>query len=65
MSGKSNGRGLDVDALMRELGQFRRFHLLNYVMLALVPFATALYAVNYIFLAADVPYRCFTSSILL
>ncbi|XP_072932972.1 organic cation transporter protein-like isoform X2 [Epargyreus clarus] len=56
MSGKP--ASLDVDGLMRELGQFRRFHLINYFLLALVPFAAAIYAVNYIFLAADVPYRC-------
>lgn len=50
-------RQVDTDALMQELGQFRRFHLVNYFLLALVPFALAHYAVNYVFLAADVPYR--------
>ncbi|XP_023935702.2 organic cation transporter protein-like isoform X2 [Bicyclus anynana] len=51
-------KALDPDVLMQELGQFRRFHLLNYLLLGLVPFALAHYAINYVFLAADVPYRC-------
>ncbi|KAJ0183566.1 hypothetical protein K1T71_001542 [Dendrolimus kikuchii] len=50
--------GLDTDRLMRELGQFKRFHLTNYCLLALPVFVAALYATNYVFLAADVPYRC-------
>ncbi|CAH2241418.1 jg15615 [Pararge aegeria aegeria] len=48
---------VDTDALMQELGQFKRFHLLNYFLLGLVPFVLAHYAINYVFLAADVPYR--------
>ncbi|XP_031766668.2 organic cation transporter protein-like isoform X2 [Galleria mellonella] len=48
----------DTDRLMHELGQFRRFHVMNYFLLALTVFAAALYAINYVFLAADVPYRC-------
>ncbi|XP_050348889.1 organic cation transporter protein-like [Nymphalis io] len=48
----------DTDALMRELGQFRRFHVVNYLLLALVPYVLAHYAVNFVFIAADVPYRC-------
>lgn len=53
----SGSGGVDTDRLMRELGQFKRFHLVNYVMLALPVFVAALYAINYVFLAADVPYR--------
>lgn len=53
----SGSGGVDTDRLMRELGQFKRFHLANYVMLALPVFVAALYAINYVFLAADVPYR--------
>lgn len=49
--------GVDTERLMRELGQARRFHLTNYVLLALTVFVAALYATNYVFLAADVPYR--------
>ncbi|XP_013141700.1 PREDICTED: organic cation transporter protein-like [Papilio polytes] len=49
---------MDTDRLMHELGQFRKFHLLNYFLLALPAFAAAHYAINYVFLAADVPYRC-------
>ncbi|XP_046978177.1 organic cation transporter protein-like [Vanessa cardui] len=48
----------DTDSLMVELGQFRRFHIVNYALLALVPFMLAHYAVIYVFVAADVPYRC-------
>ncbi|XP_022828155.1 organic cation transporter protein-like isoform X1 [Spodoptera litura] len=50
--------GVDMERLMKELGQARRFHLGNYVLLALTVFVAALYATNYVFLAADVPYRC-------
>lgn len=49
--------GLDTDRLMQELGQFRKFHLVSYFLLSLVTFAAAHYAINYVFLAADVPYR--------
>ncbi|XP_061714575.1 solute carrier family 22 member 3-like isoform X1 [Cydia pomonella] len=50
--------GVDCDHLMKELGQFRRFHILNYILMALVSYTAAHYAINYVFLAADVPYRC-------
>ncbi|XP_045769128.1 organic cation transporter protein-like isoform X1 [Maniola jurtina] len=49
---------VDTDALMQELGQFRKFHVLNYCLLGVVPFVLAHYAINYVFLAADVDYRC-------
>lgn len=55
----SPSAGLDTDRLMKELGQFRRFHLTNYCLLALPVFVAALYSTNYVFLAADVPYRYF------
>ncbi|CAH0719744.1 unnamed protein product, partial [Brenthis ino] len=55
---ESSVPGVDTDVLMHELGQFKRFHLINYVLLALVPYILSLYATNYVFLAADVPYRC-------
>ncbi|KAG6440883.1 hypothetical protein O3G_MSEX001467 [Manduca sexta] len=57
----SASSGVDPERLMHELGQFRRFHLINYVLLALPVFIAAFYAVNYVFLAADVPYRCMVS----
>ncbi|XP_049872471.1 organic cation transporter protein-like isoform X2 [Pectinophora gossypiella] len=50
--------GVDTDRLMQELGQFRRFHLINYCLLALVGYVAAHYAINYVFLAGDVHYRC-------
>lgn len=49
--------GVDMEVLMKELGQARRFHLCNYVLLALSVFVAALYGTNYVFLAADVSYR--------
>ncbi|PZC71372.1 hypothetical protein B5X24_HaOG213517 [Helicoverpa armigera] len=49
--------GVDTERLMRELGQARRFHLASYALLAVAVFVAALYATNYVFLAADVPYR--------
>lgn len=53
----SGGGGVDTDRLMRELGQFRRFHVTNYCLISLVTITAAIYSVNYVFLAADVPYR--------
>lgn len=50
-------QGVDVDRVMRELGQLRRFHVRNYCLLALVTISVAIYGINYVFLAADVPYR--------
>ncbi|XP_038214161.1 organic cation transporter protein-like isoform X2 [Zerene cesonia] len=50
--------GVDAEVLMRELGQFRRFHLLNYVLVFLASFMSCIYYTSYIFLAGDVPYRC-------
>ncbi|KAJ2951318.1 hypothetical protein O0L34_g5720 [Tuta absoluta] len=50
--------GVNTDRLMQELGQFKKFHLFNYILLSLVTFTAAHYAINYVFLAADVPYRC-------
>lgn len=49
--------GVDMERLMKELGQSSRFHLSNYVLLAISVFVAAIYATNYVFLAADVPYR--------
>lgn len=49
--------GVDTDQLMQELGQFRRFHMGNYGLLALVAYFAAHHALNYVFLAADVEYR--------
>ncbi|XP_045498927.1 organic cation transporter protein-like isoform X1 [Colias croceus] len=49
---------VDTDALLRELGQFRRYHLMNYFLIALAGFSAAIYGMNYVFLAADVSYRC-------
>lgn len=54
--GRNSGR-VDVDGLMQELGQFRRFHLWNYVLLALVSYVVPLHAMNYVFLVGNVPYR--------
>lgn len=51
------GAGVDTERLMQELGQFRRFHLGNYCLLALVCYFAAHHALNYVFLAADVDYR--------
>ncbi|CAG9787573.1 unnamed protein product [Diatraea saccharalis] len=50
--------GVDTDRLMKELGQVGRFHLINYFLLSLPVFLAAVYGINYVFLAADVPYRC-------
>lgn len=56
MSEKPVG-GLDTDQLMHELGHFRRFHVISYLLVTLVVVVSELYSINYVFLAADVPYR--------
>lgn len=48
---------VDTERLMQELGQFKLFHLKNYFLLAIAVFSAAIYGINYVFLAADVPYR--------
>ncbi|XP_041979847.1 organic cation transporter protein-like isoform X2 [Aricia agestis] len=50
--------GMDTDALMKELGQGGRFHIINYILVSLAMFSLAQYQTQYVFLAADVPYRC-------
>lgn len=52
-----SGGGVDMEQVMQELGQFRRYHLGNYCLLALVGYFAAHHALNYVFLAADVDYR--------
>ncbi|XP_050677874.1 organic cation transporter protein-like isoform X2 [Leptidea sinapis] len=47
-----------TERLVEQLGQHRVFHLRCYALVALTTFAAALYNTNYVFLAADVPYRC-------
>ncbi|XP_060801640.1 organic cation transporter protein-like isoform X2 [Amyelois transitella] len=55
------GGGVDTERVMSELGarsRFHRFQLLVYALAGAAPWTAALYSTNYIFLAADVPYRC-------
>ncbi|KAJ8716903.1 hypothetical protein PYW07_003530 [Mythimna separata] len=58
MEENKGSAGVDTERLMKELGQARRFHVKNYLLLALAVYVLAFYATNYVFLAADVPYRC-------
>ncbi|CAK1585786.1 unnamed protein product [Parnassius mnemosyne] len=55
---KTSGKALDIDQLMYELGQYRKFHLFNYFLLSVPLLFYCVYGMNYVFLAADVPYRC-------
>ncbi|KAL0830928.1 hypothetical protein ABMA28_003009 [Loxostege sticticalis] len=50
--------GVDADSVLRQLGQAGRFHLRVYVLVALAAVQVGLLHTTYIFLAADVPYRC-------
>ena len=52
-----SGGALDVDGIMVQLGQAGRFHIFNYILLALPAFQVGLLHTTYIFLAATVPYR--------
>lgn len=53
----TSGYSVDMEVLMQELGQFKPFHMKNYVLVALVTFAMSVYGINYVFLAGDVDYR--------
>lgn len=57
VGGCTGSAGVDSERLMKELGQAKPFHLINYFMLAFSVYVAALYATNYVFLAGDVPYR--------
>lgn len=46
------------DNVMRELGQAGRFHMRVYVLVAMAAVQVGLLHTTYIFLAADIPYRC-------
>ncbi|CAH2084348.1 unnamed protein product [Euphydryas editha] len=56
---------LDVDKLMCELGQAGRFHVRMYVLVALAAVQVGLLHTTYIFLAADLPYRCCMTTVFL
>ncbi|XP_053604472.1 organic cation transporter protein-like isoform X2 [Plodia interpunctella] len=55
---EATAAGFDTERLMKELGQGKPFHLMNYALLTLTVYTAAIYGINYVFLAADVDYRC-------
>ncbi|KAG7299214.1 hypothetical protein JYU34_017766 [Plutella xylostella] len=50
--------GVDVDGVMKQLGQLGRFHCRAFALLALVAVQVGMLHTTYIFLAGDVHYRC-------
>lgn len=46
-----------TDQIMEGLGHLGRFHVVNYILLALPVLSAATYSITYVFLAADVNYR--------
>lgn len=56
--GQTVGGDVDVDRVMLELGQAGWFHLRIYLLVALAAVQVGLLHTTYIFLAADIPYRC-------
>lgn len=54
---EATAAGFDTERLMKELGQGKPFHLMNYALLTLTVYTAAIYGINYVFLAADVDYR--------
>ncbi|KAJ8723074.1 hypothetical protein PYW08_002986 [Mythimna loreyi] len=49
---------VDLDAILLELGQFGRYQIRNYCFIMVVILMSAVYNSQYIFAAADIPYRC-------
>lgn len=50
--------GVDLDAILAELGQFGRYQIQTYCLILLPIMFSAVYNSQYIFAAGDVPYRC-------
>ncbi|GBP53897.1 hypothetical protein EVAR_96575_1 [Eumeta japonica] len=54
---RQESAGATAERALRELGQLRWFHVRCHALVALTVVSAALYGINYIFLADDVPYR--------
>lgn len=48
----------DVDLLIREIGPFGKYQLINYLLLCFAIGWTTMYTLTYVFTAGDVSYRC-------
>lgn len=57
LAGGAQGCELDVERVLRELGQAGRFHARALALAALAAVQVGMLHTTYIFLAADVPYR--------
>ncbi|XP_026480787.1 organic cation transporter protein-like isoform X1 [Ctenocephalides felis] len=49
---------LDLDSVLRELGQFGKFQLINYLFICLPILFSAIFTLSYVFTAGQVEYRC-------
>lgn len=48
---------LDLDSVLRELGQFGKFQLINYLFICLPILFSAIFTLSYVFTAGQVEYR--------
>ena len=52
-----NGQDADIDVVLNEIGQFGRFQIMNYALIALPVALMACYVVSYVFTATPLEYR--------
>lgn len=48
---------LDLDGVLKELGQFGKFQLINYLFICLPILFSAIFTVSYVFTAGQLEYR--------
>lgn len=54
----SSSEKFELDNVIREIGQFGKFQLINYILISIPLGLTAVYALTYVFTASDLNYRC-------
>lgn len=57
MGGAAHGTQVQLDSVLKQLGQASRFHCRVYALVALAAVQVGLLHTTYIFLAGDLPYR--------
>lgn len=49
---------LDLDAIIKEIGQFGKYQLMNYILISIPIFFIGICSLSYIFTTEDLNYRC-------
>ncbi|XP_059622392.1 organic cation transporter protein-like [Phlebotomus argentipes] len=52
------GKKFDLDLLIKQIGPFGKFQLINYLLICLPIALTAMYTLTFVFTAGDLDYRC-------